>query len=191
MKTKLGAMALVYPIPIVLCGANVKGKPNYATLGACGVMGLKPPLIYVSLMETHYTTGGIAENQTFSVNFPSTRLMAVTDYCGIVSGRDADKSELFENFYGELGTAPMIRECPVNLECRVEKDVRIHGRAIFIGEVIQVHADESCVVERRGRKALADMPLLDPLIYARDNHYYKIGPAIGNAYNEGRDYLVK
>jgi flavin reductase (DIM6/NTAB) family NADH-FMN oxidoreductase RutF len=76
----------------------------------------------------------------------------------------------------------------VNLECRVEKDVRIHGRAIFIGEVIQVHADERCVVERNGRKALVDMPLLDPLIYARDNHYYKIGPAIRNAYSEGRDY---
>jgi hypothetical protein len=41
------------------------------------------------------------------------------------------------------------------------------------------------MVERRGRKVLADMPLLDPLIYAGDNHYYKIGPAIGNAYSEG------
>jgi flavin reductase (DIM6/NTAB) family NADH-FMN oxidoreductase RutF len=181
-------MPVVYPIPVVLCGANVKGKPNYATLGACGVMGLEPPLIYVSLMETHYTAEGIAENQTFSVNFPSTPMMAITDYCGIVSGRDADKSALFDTFYGELGTAPMIRECPVNLECRVEQHFRLHGRAVFIGRVVEVHANQECVVERRGRKALADLPQLDPIIYARDNHYYKSGPAIGIAYSEGINY---
>ena len=87
MKLRLGTVPLVYPIPIVLAGANVDGKPNYATLGDCGVMGINPPLVYVSLGERHYTTQGIVENGTFSVNFPSTDMLAVTDYCGIASGR--------------------------------------------------------------------------------------------------------
>ena len=187
-KEKLGPISWMYPTPVILCGANVNERPNYTTVGACGVINLAPPLIYVSLAESHYTTEGIVQNRTFSLNFPATCLKDITDYCGLVSGREVDKSKLFSAFYGELGTAPMIQECPVTVECRVERDLRIHGRAVFIGEVVQVHADRSCVVERRGRRELADMPILDPLIYARDNHYYKCGPAIGTAYRDGIGY---
>jgi flavin reductase (DIM6/NTAB) family NADH-FMN oxidoreductase RutF len=186
-KAKLGAFPLVYPIPIVLAGANVNGRPNYATLGDCGVMGINPPLVYVSLGQKHYTTKGIFENNTYSVNFPSTGMLAVTDYCGIVSGNEVDKSDLCETFYGELGTAPMIRECPVNLECRVIKEFSIQHRQIFVGEVVQAHVDEGFVTERDGRRVIADMTRLDPIIYALENQYYRIGEPIGAGYREGRD----
>ena len=33
MKIPLGKMPCVYPIPIALLGAQVGGKPNYATVG--------------------------------------------------------------------------------------------------------------------------------------------------------------
>jgi flavin reductase (DIM6/NTAB) family NADH-FMN oxidoreductase RutF len=188
VKERLGAVPLVYPIPIVLAGANVDGRPNYATLGDCGVMGINPPLVYVSLGEKHYTTRGIVENGTFSVNFPSTDMLAVTDYCGIVSGRDVDKAALFTSFYGELDTAPMIESCPVNLECRVVKDFRIEHRHIFVGRVVETYVDEAYVVERDGRTGAADMCELDPIIYALDNRYYRIGEPIGVGYREGRDY---
>ena len=72
MKIKLGEVPLVYPVPIVLAGANVKGKPNYVTLGDCGIMGLRPPLVYISLHQEHFTTQGVFENKTFSVNLPNT-----------------------------------------------------------------------------------------------------------------------
>ena len=78
----------------------------------------------MSLHEDHYTTKGIVENGTYSVNVPSTRLLSLADYCGLVSGHRVDKSRLFETFYGELGTAPMAAECPVNLECRVVPHAR-------------------------------------------------------------------
>lgn len=188
MKVKLGTLPLVYPIPIVLAGANVGGKPNYATLGDCGVMGINPPLVYVSLGQGHYTTKGILENETYSVNFPSTDMLAVTDYCGIVSGNDVDKSALFETFYGELGTAPLIKECPVNVECRVIEEFSIQHRHIFVGQVVQAHVDEEFVVERGGRQTVADMSKLDPIIYALDNQYYRIGESIGIGYREGKDY---
>ena len=47
----------------------------------------------------------------------------ITDYCGLYSGRKVDKSRLFEVFYGELKTAPLIMECPVNLEKRMTHNV--------------------------------------------------------------------
>jgi flavin reductase (DIM6/NTAB) family NADH-FMN oxidoreductase RutF len=186
MKIKLGTVPLVYPIPIVLAGGNVGGRPNFATLGDCGVMGINPPLVYISSHREHYTNGGILENGTYSINVPSTDLLAVTDYCGIVSGREVDKSELFEVFYGELETAPMIRECPVNLECKVVKEFCIEHRQIFVGRVVQAYVDEEYVIERDGRKAIVEMTRLDPIIYALDNRYYRIGEPIGVGYQEGK-----
>ncbi len=188
MKVKLGAFPLVYPIPIVLAGANVDGKPNYATLGDCGVMGINPALVYVSLGQKHYTTRGILENRTYSVNFSSTAMLAVTDYCGIVSGNDVDKSGLFDTFYGDLGTAPMIGECPVSLECRVIEEFCVQHRQIFIGEVVEAYVSEEFVTEKDGRQVIADMTRLDPIIYALDNRYYRIGEPIGVGYGEGRDF---
>jgi flavin reductase (DIM6/NTAB) family NADH-FMN oxidoreductase RutF len=186
MKVRLGQVPLVYPVPIVLAGANVGGKPNYATLGDCGIMGIDPPLVYVSLHRDHYTTQGISANGTFSVNIPSTDLLAVTDYCGVVSGREVDKSELFDTFYGELGTAPMIQECPVNLECRVVKAFAIQHRRVFVGEIVQTHVNDTLVIEREGRKTIADLTRLDPIIYALDNRYYRIGEPIGIGYQESK-----
>lgn len=191
MKVKLGGVPLVYPIPIVLAGADVGGRPNFATLGDCGIMGIRPPLVYVSLHRDHHTTQGILENGTFSVNIPTTQMLAVTDFCGIVSGKQVDKSQLFEIFYGELVTAPMIQECRVNLECRVVKDFSIEHRQVFVGDVAQAYVEESCVVERDGRRVIGEMTKLDPIIYALDNRYYRIGEPIGVGYREGKQYLKK
>ena len=188
MKIKFGPVPLVYPIPIVLAGANVNGKPNYATLGDCGVMGINPALVYISSGHDHYTNQGILENGTYSINFPSTDMLAVTDYCGTVSGRDVDKSVLFETFYGDLLTAPMIKECPVNLECRVVKEFSIKHRQIFVGEVVQAHVNGEFVIEREGRQGIGDMTQLDPIIYALDNRYYAIGKPIGVGYKESKSF---
>ena len=190
MKIKFGAVPLVYPIPIILAGANVNGKPNFATLGDCGIMVIRPPIVFVSLNHDHYTTRGILENGTYSINIPTTEMLAVTDYCGIVSGKDVDKSALFKTFYGELGTAPMIEKCPVNLECRVVKEFAIQHRHIFVGEVAQAYVDEQFVVERDGRRAIAEMGKLDPIIYALDNRYYRVGAPIGIGYQEGKNFGV-
>ena len=79
-----------------------------------------PPMLGIGIHRPHYTTGGILENKTFSVCFPSSKMAEKTDYCGLVSGKKVDKSELFDVFYGNLNTAPMIAECPLCLECRLD-----------------------------------------------------------------------
>ncbi len=186
MKTKIGRVPYIYPIPITLLGAAVHRKPNFATIGDCGLMGINPPLVYVSSHREHHTNVGILENGTFSINFPTTRMLAVTDYCGTVSGRDVDKAALFEVFYGELQTAPMIQACPVNLECRVVKEFSIQHRQVFVAEVVQTYIDESLITEQDGRKVVADLTRLDPIIYALDNRYYRIGEPIGTGYQESR-----
>lgn len=188
-KVKFGKVPLIYPIPIILAGALVKGKPNFETLGDVGIMGIKPPIVYISSGQDHYTNQGILEHKTFSINFPPTKLLALTDYCGTVSGHDVDKSQLFKVFFGELETAPMIQECPVNIECKVIKELSIQHRQIFIGDVVQSYVNEDFVVEREGRPRIVDMKKLDPIIYALDNRYYNIGKLIGIGYQESKKFL--
>jgi flavin reductase (DIM6/NTAB) family NADH-FMN oxidoreductase RutF len=185
MKIPIGKNPYVYPIPIALLGANVKGKPNYETVGDFGLMGINPALVCVSSHRDHYTNIGILENGTFSLNFPKTDMLVLVDYCGIASGHTTDKSALFESFYGELKTAPMIRECPVSLECRVLHEYSVQHRQMFIAEVHCAYADEKYLVEENGKKHIADLTTLDPILYALDNYYYSIGKPIGIGYQEG------
>ena len=108
MKIKIKAKNCLYPMPVVLVGAQVDGKPNYLTAAHVGVMGFNT--ISVSLSKDHQTSAGIRATQTFSVNLPSVALVREVDLCGMVSDRHADKSKLFTTFYGELKTAPMIEQ---------------------------------------------------------------------------------
>jgi flavin reductase (DIM6/NTAB) family NADH-FMN oxidoreductase RutF len=190
MKTKIGTNPYIYPIPITLVGANVAGKPNFVTIGDVGLLGINPPIVAISSHAQHYTNQGILENKTFSINFPTSEMLAETDYCGIVSGRDEDKASLFTVFYGELENAPMIVACPVNLECRVVKEFSIQHRQVFVGEVVQTYVSNRFIKEVEGCKQIANLTQLDPIIYALDNRYYRIGDAIGVGYREGRKLLV-
>jgi flavin reductase (DIM6/NTAB) family NADH-FMN oxidoreductase RutF len=180
-KRPLGPIPYVYPIPIVLVGASVDGRPNYATVGDCAIAGIRPALVVVSLGETHQTTRGILEHGTFSVNVPRTADLPLVDYFGQVSGRDVDKSELVHSVFGDLETAPMIESCPVSLECRVRDQCSVEHRRIFIASVVQAHVDERYVGED-GK--IAPLGELDPILYALDNSYYRIGPPIGVGYAE-------
>lgn len=186
MKIKLGAVPYIFPIPITLVGANIAGKPNFVTIGDVGLIGINPPVVSISSHVQHHTNQGILENETFSINFPTTAMMAETDYCGIVSGREFDKAALFEVYYGELENAPMIAACPVSLECRVIKEFSIQHRQVFVGEVVQTHVSEPFVQDVDGRQRVAPLPQLDPIIYALDNRYYRIGESIGIGYREGQ-----
>jgi flavin reductase (DIM6/NTAB) family NADH-FMN oxidoreductase RutF len=121
MKVKLGGRTALYPMPVTLVGAMVDGKPNYITIAHVGIMDMRT--VSLSMGKNHYTNDGIRANGTFSVNIAPEFLVKETDYCGLVSGRDADKSALFETFFGELETAPMIEQCPINMECRLVQTV--------------------------------------------------------------------
>lgn len=187
MKIRLdNPIPLIYPIPITLVGALVEGIPNYACIGDTGLMGINPPLLFISSHANHHTNKGILANQTFSINIPTTSLLDKVDYCGIVSGSEVDKSALFTNFFGVLETAPMIEECPVNIECRVVKEFSIQHRQIFIGEAAATHINTELLLDQGERKQLPDLSQLDPILYALDNRYYRVGGQIGTGYAEGQ-----
>jgi flavin reductase (DIM6/NTAB) family NADH-FMN oxidoreductase RutF len=185
-KTKFGPKTLLYPMPTTIIGANVKGKPNFLTIAWCGIIGINPAMISIALGKNHYTNPGIKENGTFSVNIPSEELVQITDYCGIASGKNKDKSGLFDVFYGELATAPMIKECPINLECRVVKIIDdINSDEIFLGEIVETYCSPDYLTDD-----LPDMKKVKPILYStQDKNYWKVGDHLGKAYSIGKDYI--
>lgn len=184
MKKKCGSLPYIYPVPIVLAGANVDGRPTFTTIGDVGLMGINPPLVYISSHADHYLNVGILENRCFSINFPTTGMLELVDYCGQVSGREVDKGALFEVFYGDLKVAPLIKSCPVNLECEVVKEFSIQHRQVFVGQVTQTHVEDVLVSEENGKIKIEGLEKLDPVLYALDNRYYQVGKSIGIGYQE-------
>ena len=118
-KVAIGARTLLYPLPAVLVGANVDGKPNFSAYAWCGIVNSRPPMLSAAFQHQRHTLKGVKQNGTFSVNIPSVELVKETDYYGLVSGRETDKVAdcKFNIFYGKLANAPLISECPINLEC--------------------------------------------------------------------------
>ncbi|GBF32474.1 NADPH-flavin oxidoreductase [Desulfocucumis palustris] len=185
-KTKMGAKTFLYPMPTTLVGANINDKPNYLAVAYCGIVGTNPPVITIALRKSRYTNTGIRENGTFSVNLPSAEMVKVTDYCGLVSGRKFDKSRLFSTFYGELKTAPMIDECPVNLECKLIQTLDYIGsHDIYIGEVVEAYAGEQYITN-----GSPDIKKVNPILLSstHDKNYWKVGEPLGKAWKIGEEY---
>jgi len=188
MKNRLGSMNALYPMPVVIVGALVKGKPNFITIAHLGILNANAPhLISVSMSKSHYTNAGIRQNKTFSINIPSENLIELTDYVGIVSGKKTDKSGLFYITYGELETAPMINECPVSMECRLKNIIDLPTHDVFIGEVISTYADESV-----SQGAKIDIIKLKPLLFdMASRKYFSLGQPLGTCWNTSNRLLQK
>ena len=181
MKINLGAKNCLYPILTTLVGANVVGNPNYITIAHVGIMNHHS--ISLSMNKKHYTNAGIKENGTFSVNIPSVEMVKKADYCGIVSSKKVDKGKLFDNFYGKLKTAPMIKECPINMECRLIQMVDLPQHDVFIGEVVETYCDEQYLTE-----GVVDFSKVRPILFVmNDKSYWKLGEQFATAWNIGNE----
>jgi flavin reductase (DIM6/NTAB) family NADH-FMN oxidoreductase RutF len=133
---------------------------------------------------------GIRQNRTFSVNVPSTDLIKETDYCGMVSGAKADKANDcgFKVFYGGLASAPLIEQCPVNLECEVWHMLNLGAHMLVVGKIVQTHISDDCLTEGQ-----PDIMKIRPLIYSRGPvaRYNAVGEVLGQAYNIGKELRVQ
>lgn len=183
-KKEIRRGCYLYPMPIVVVGALNEGRANFMTAAFCGMMNIKPPVVALGLELRHFTTGGIEKNGTFSVNIPSTSMVKAIDYCGLVSGHKVDKSNLFTVFYGHLGTAPMVEECPLTMECKLINKVEFSPDGLFLGEVMAAYCNDEYMGEK-----MPDMAKIDPLIYSvGDSSYWSIGRRLGRAWEIGKGY---
>ncbi len=185
-KIKLGPQTIVYPMPAFLVGANVGGKANFMTAAWSGIACSTPPMLTVALQHHRHTLKGIKETGVFSINVPGSNQATETDYCGIVSGTKEDKASVcgFTVFYGKLEKAPLIEQCPVNLECRVVHLLHLGSHTLVIGQIEEVHVSEQCMSDNE-----PDPLKIDPLMYITGpgKSYFKLGESVAPAFKIGLD----
>jgi len=186
-KQKLGPWNILSPTLPVLVGTHVGGVPNYITIAMVG--WLCYDTISVSVGRKQYSNAGIKENGTFSVNQPSTELVKELDSCGLYSGKAFNKAALFENFYGELETAPMIKECPVNIACNVIQTIERPVHTVFVGEVKEAYVEETIMSD-----GVPDYTKIDPILYVpivgTKQHaglYTRMGENLAEAWKVGKE----
>ncbi len=180
MAKKVFPPAIVFnPAPAIMVSSQGKdGRANIITVSWAGVLCSDPPMIGISIRPNRYSHGIVKEAMEFALNFPSASLIEAVDYCGSVSGKDVDK------FAGAGLTpvpaskikAPIIKECPINVECRVKQIIPLGSHDLFIGEVVAYHLDEEIIVKTNK----ADAEKAEPVAYCPGTlEYRKLGSVIG------------
>ncbi|MCK4222510.1 MAG: flavin reductase family protein [Dehalococcoidia bacterium] len=184
-KILMGPSTLIYPMPVLLVGANVDGKANFMAVAWGGIANGDPPMISVALRHQRHTYKGIRQNSTFSVNIASVDLMKEADYCGLVSGAGVNKAEVckFKVFYGKLGNAPLIEQCPVNLECRVVHILGLESHALVIGKIEETHVSEECLTDGK-----ADVRKIRPFAFSGEpDRLYQTLEDVARAFSIGKE----
>jgi flavin reductase (DIM6/NTAB) family NADH-FMN oxidoreductase RutF len=189
VKVDLKPDRWMYPRPTLLVGSNIDGKPNFMAVGGGGVINAEPPMIGVPIRHHQYTLKGIYQNLTFSVNIPSTDQVKETDFCGIVSGSKVDKVQAcgFKVYYSSLKTAPMIEQCPINLECEVVHILNLGTHAFVMGEVKGAYVSEDCLTNGK-----PDVKKMKPMIFSLEaSEYSTFGEFVAKAFSIGKELKVK
>jgi len=185
VKIKIGNKNVLYPMPVTVVGAMVNGRPNFIAIAHVGMLTRhQPHLISLSMSKIHYTNAGIKETKTFSINLMSVENMVPADYVGTFSGKAVDKSQVFEVFYGELKTAPIIAGCPLSMECKLYDVYELPQFDVFIGEIVETYADEYVLTDGK-----VDLSKVNPLLFDMTSvQYWSLGKATGKCWNIGRQY---
>ena len=184
MKRNLGPVNALYPSLTTIVGTVVEGKPNFLAVAHVGNMNHgQPQYLSFGINKKHHSGKGILEHREFSVCIPGEDLVVETDYVGLVSGRNTDKSQVFELFTGELAHAPLIKGCPVCMECRLERVVDFETHAVFIGEIVATHADEA-VLRQDG---VIDIARVRPLLFDMASlKYWSLGAEVAPCWSAGK-----
>ena len=145
MQKNIGSKLALYPMPLLVIGTMVDGKPNWLLAGHSGIIG--HDRVMVSLVKTHYTNKGIKDTKTLSINIVSEEMLKKADYVGSVSESKQDKSDVFEYRVGEAG-APIINNAPVVMECKVEDNYETDNFDNFIMTIANTYVQEENLDEK-------------------------------------------
>jgi flavin reductase (DIM6/NTAB) family NADH-FMN oxidoreductase RutF len=188
MKKRLGPLERLYPMPCVLVVGGTMELADTLAVAWINVVASTPPTIAMGLRKTRRTLELIRETGDFTVNVPDTALVAAVDYCGIASGRATDKFADcgLTPVQSALVTAPIIAECPYNLECRVTAETDAGEYVVVFGEIVETHAEERVL---RPGTDIIEMDALDPLSYiAGAREYRAVGAKVADAYSVGKSF---
>lgn len=142
---------LLNPVPIVMVTCQGKaGIPNIITLAWVGTVNSDPPMVSISVRKERHSYNLLKENGEFVINLSTKKLTFATDLCGVKSGKDTDKFKAAK-LSPEKATkvnVPLIKESPINIECKIKKTMELGTHVMFIAEIVAVNVDDSLLNEK-------------------------------------------
>ena len=179
MKIERKPSTALLPTPVVLLSVagHGKEKPNIITLAWVGTVCSAPPMLSVAIRPSRHSHGLVNAAREFVVNIPRAGQVAAVDLAGVWSGAEHDKfKELgFTARPATLVTAPLIEECPINIECVVRHQLALGAHDLYLAEIVTTHYDEE-LVDSRGRLKTA---ALEAVAYV-DGEYWSLGERLGS-----------
>ena len=159
----------IYPIPAVMVSCGTMEKSNIITVAWTGILNTNPAMCYISVRPERYSHDIIKENGEFAINLTTRQLAYATDWCGVKSGRDVDKFKEMKltKERANIIKAPLIKECPVSVECKVKEIVPLGSHDMFVAEIVAIDADEKYIDE----KGAFDISKCDLIAYANGGYY--------------------
>lgn len=168
---------MLYPLPAVMVSCSGEGKrDNIITVAWTGTICTNPPMVYISVRPNRHSYDMIKNTGEFVINLTTKDLVKAVDYCGVRSGRDVDK---FEEMHltkesAVHVSAPLIKECPVNIECRVTEIKELGSHHMFLADVLGVNIEKS-LLDETGKFCLNDANLV---MYSH-GEYFSLGELLG------------
>lgn len=150
MKKKIAPRPWLFPRPVLLLSTrDAAGRDNIITVSWAGVASTKPPMVTVSLRKSRHSHAVISSTKEFVVNIPSSRQVDEVELCGTKSGREIDKfaTSGFSKEDASVVRAPLILQCPINLECQVKHALPLGSHDLFVAEVVKTHAHHTLIGE--------------------------------------------
>ena len=91
-KTKIGPHGFLYPMPMVIVGADVGGKPNFMPVAWVTRTNHAPPRIGVALGKIAPHERRDSRAPGVQREHPHERMRIVTDHLGLVAGRRSTRA---------------------------------------------------------------------------------------------------
>ena len=168
---------MLYPLPAVMVSVtDGQGNDNIITVAWTGTICTNPPMVYISVRPSRYSYEMLKKTGEFVINLTTEELAFATDYCGVRSGRDVDK---FKEAHltkepAQFVKAPMIKESPVSIECRVTEVKELGSHHMFLAEVLAVHAQQE-YIDKNNKFQLNKAK---PIVYSH-GEYLGTGKSLG------------
>lgn len=169
-----------FPMPAVLVTTcDERGQHNLMGIGYVGFTCWQPPILYLGMNTARHSGQVIRATSEFAVALPENDKVLNMDYCGFVSGATCNKFEAsgFTTRPASSIAAPLINECPVNLECKLLQVIPLGSHDLFLGEVVETHVESAYL---KGEKQLTPIVLVSRRYMAAAEFLFNFGASAGS-----------
>ncbi len=170
LKITKNPSTALYPCPVVLVtSVAANERPNIITLAWVGTVCSDPPVIGIGIRPERHSYKLVKNSGEFVVNVPNADILKEVDQCGVVSGRDVDKfsDTGLTPTPAENMKAPLILECPVNIECTVMNEIPVGAHHLFLGKIVSVHISQEFLNENNR----IDFAKVAPLVFNQGEYW--------------------